>query len=87
MNSVTASTSGVSSIQLQMQQLRLEQARQDAARADNNLRALESQTQEARSDAANRRSNVEKLEQNYRKDSTRINTQGQVTGQLLNTQA
>ena len=87
-NSVTASTTNAtSSIQLQMQQFRLQQARQDAARADSEVRSLESQTQEARRNATNSRSNVEKLEQNYREDSTRLNTQGQVTGRLINTQA
>jgi multidrug resistance efflux pump len=80
-------SSAVSSAQLSLYQARLQQARRDAAQAQDNVRALEAQTDEARQKAAQAQDDVNTLESRPPRPQATLNTSGQFTGALLNATA
>jgi chromosome segregation ATPase len=80
-------SSAVSSAQLSLYQFKLQQARRDAAQAQDNVLALEAQTDEARQKAAQAQDNVNALESRPPPGQATVNTSGQFTGWLLNTKA
>ena len=91
MSALAASSSAIPSVQMQLYQMKLQQARQAATQADNEVSALESQTNAARRDASAARSEVSSLEQQTREaqraSQSTMNTQGQITGRLVNLKA
>lgn len=69
-------------------QARLQQARTQAAQAQNEVRVLENETQQARQRAGQSEQQVRNIQGNPpREQRPTINTLGQVTGGRLNTQA
>lgn len=79
--------SAPSSLQLGLYQAKLQQARQEAARAQSTVQALEAQTESARQEAGQAQDNVRSLESEAPQRSTRLNSQGQTTGRLLSVTA
>jgi multidrug resistance efflux pump len=84
---LSSTSSAIPSAQLSLYQFKLQQARQDAAQAQDNVRALEIQTDEARQQAAQAQDDVRSLESQPPRPQSTLNTQGQLTGGLLNTSA
>jgi len=82
-----ANSSAVPSAQLGLYQFKLQQARRDAAQAQDDVRTLEAQTNQARQQAAQAQDNVSSLESQPPRTQTTLNTQGQTTGQLLDVRA
>jgi multidrug resistance efflux pump len=82
-----ATSSAVPSAQLGLYQFKLQQARRDAAQAQDKVRTLEAQTNEARQKAAQAQDKVNSLESQPPRTQSTLNTQGQTTGQLLNVSA
>lgn len=80
-----ATSSAVPGAQLNLYQFKLQQARRDAAQAQDNVRTLEAQTNQARQQAAQAQDNVRSMES--QPPRTTVNTQGQATGQLLDVSA
>lgn len=78
--------------QISQYQARLQQARRNAAQAQDTVRQLEAETERARSDAARAEDGVRGLERQAPQgrgpsQPSVVNTQGQVTGRILNTLA
>jgi multidrug resistance efflux pump len=83
-------SSGLPSAQLSLYQAKLQQARREAAQAQAQVQSLEAQTESARQQAAQAQNEVRSLEGKGapRSDTqTTLNSQGETTGRLLNTQA
>jgi peptidoglycan hydrolase CwlO-like protein len=80
-------SNAVPSAQLSLYQSKLQQARRDAAQAQENVRTLEAQTDEARQQAAQTQDEVNSLERRPPRAQATLNTSGQFTGGLLNTTA
>jgi multidrug resistance efflux pump len=84
---LSATSGAIPGAQLGLYQFKLQQARRDAAQAQENVRSLEAQTNEARQEAAQAQDNVRSLEGQPPRAQPAINTQGQTTGKLLSVQA
>lgn len=84
---LSVTSSAVPSAQLSLYQFKLQQARRDAAQAQDKVSTLEAQTNEARQQAAQARDEVSSLEYQRPRAQTTLNTQGQTTGRLLNVSA
>lgn len=84
---LSVTSSAIPSAQLGLYQFKLQQARRDAAQAQDNVRTLEAQTNEARQQAAQAQDEVRSLESQPPRTQATLNTQGQTTGQLLNVSA
>jgi uncharacterized protein YPO0396 len=84
---LSATSNAVPSAQLRLYQSKLQQARREAAQAQDNVRTLEAQTNEARQQAAQAQDNVRSLEGQSSRAQTTRNTSVQTTGQLLNVSA
>ena len=82
-----ATSSAVPGAQLGLYQFKLQQARREAAQAQDNVRMLEAQTDQARQQAAQAQDNVRSMENQSPRAQTTVNTQGQTTGQLLDVSA
>ena len=81
-------TSGaVPSVQLTLYQFKLQQARRDAAQAQDDVKSLEVQTDKARQDAAQAQDEVSSLESQPPRAQPTLNTQGHTTGRMLNVRA
>lgn len=86
-------SSGVPSAQLALYQSRLQQARQKAERAQNEVQSLEAQTEQARRSLAQAQHDVQSVEQQMPAapsqpvakpaSAERINGQGQPVGRLI----
>lgn len=87
MYGLASTTSAPSSLQLGLYQAKLQQARQEAARAQNQVQALEAQTESARQEAGQAEDHVRSLESEAPRRTTALNGQGQTTGRLLNVSA
>jgi chromosome segregation ATPase len=84
---LTATSSALPSVQINLYQSRLQQARLEAAQAEDNVRYLEAQTNDARQQADEAENNVNSLEGQAPRVQPTVNTQGQITGSLLSVQA
>lgn len=84
---MSAISTAVSSAQLNLYQFKLQQARRDAAQAQDDVRALEAQTDEARQKAARAQDKVDALERRPPGKEVTLNTSGQFTGAVLNATA
>lgn len=79
--------SAPSSLQLNLYQAKLQQARQEAAQAQSKVQSLEAQTESARQEAGQTQDTVRSLESQAPRRNTSINSQGQTTGRLLSVTA
>ena len=88
----SSSASPLPSAQVRMYQARLQQARQEATQAQERVRELEAETDRARGTAMRSEDKLRGIEraapegQESRQPSI-VNTQGQITGRVLNTVA
>lgn len=84
---MTSISGAIPSAQLGLYQFKLQQARQEAAQAQDNVRALEEQTNQARQEAAQSQDNVRLLEGQSPRSRPTLNTSGQFTGSVLSVTA
>jgi chromosome segregation ATPase len=84
---LSSSSNALSSAQLDLYQFKLQQARRDAAQAQDTVRALEAQTAEARQKAGQAQDEVSALESRPPRPQATLNTSGQYTGSVLNVRA
>jgi len=84
---LSATSDAVPSVQLTLYQFKLQQARRDAAQAQDDVRSLEVQTDKARQDAAQAQDDVSSLESQPPRAQPTLNTQGHTTGRMLNVRA
>lgn len=81
---LSPTTSSPSGVPLSLYQARLQQARMEAAQAQDKVRSLEAQTAKAQREADQAKDDVRSLERQAPRPQTRLNTLGQQTGRLLN---
>jgi multidrug resistance efflux pump len=84
---MTSTSSAVPSAQLGLYQFKLQQARQEAAQAQDYVRALEAQTNQAQQAAAQSQDNVRSLEGQSPRSRPTLNTSGEFTGSVLSVTA
>jgi hypothetical protein len=84
---LSASSNAIPSAQLGLYQVKLQQARRDAAQAQDTVHALEAQTAAARQKAGQAQAEVSSLESRPPRPQATLNTSGQYTGSVLNVRA
>jgi chromosome segregation ATPase len=84
---MTSISGAIPSAQLGLYQFKLQQARSEAAQAQEEVRALEAQTNQARQSAAQSQENVRSLESQSPLSRATLNTSGQFTGSVLSVTA